>query len=305
MIQKDKKSKFKPERLRLTLIFIPFLIMIILFKYVPIGGWILSVYRYKVGIPLFQNEFVGLANFAQMFRQWDKMWDVLKNTFALSGLGILFSPVPVIFAIMLSEIKSMRFKKVVQTVTTIPHFVSMVIIYSLAYALFSTEGVVNTVLIGLGIMERPSNLLVNNDAVWLFHPLIGLWKNFGWNAILYFAAISGIDTELYDAASVDGANRFQKIIHITVPGITNTYFTLLLLSISNFLSNGVDQYLSFYNSSVADKIMVLDLYTYRLGLISGDYSFSSAVSILKTIVSLTLLFSANYASKKIRGYSIV
>ena len=135
--------------------------------------------------------------------------------------------------------------------------------------------------------------------------LIALWKNFGWNAILYFAAISGIDTELYDAASVDGANRFQKIMHITVPGITNTYFTLLLLSISNFLSSGIDHYLSFYNSSVAEKIMVLDLYTYRLGLVSGDYSFSSAVGILKTAVSLILLFSANYASKKIRGYSIV
>ena len=305
MIQKDKKSKFKPERLRLTLIFVPFLIMIILFKYVPIGGWILSVYRYKIGIPLFQNEFVGLANFAQMFKQWDKMLEVIRNTFVMSGLSILYSPFPVIFAILLSEIKSLKFKKIVQTLTTVPHFVSFVIIYSLAFALFSTEGVLNTVLIGLGIIERPSNLLVNNEAVWIFHPLLTLWKNFGWNAILYFAAISGIDTELYDAASVDGANRFQKILHITVPGITNTYFTLLLLNIASFLNSGIDHYLSFYNSSVADKIMVLDLYTYRLGLVSGDYSFATAVSILKTIVSLTLLFSANYASKKIRGYSIV
>ena len=305
MIQKDKKSKFKPERLRLTLIFIPFLILIILFKYVPIGGWILSVYRYKVGIPLFENEFVGLYNFKMIFQQWDKMWEVLKNTFVISGLNVLFSPFPVIFAILLSEIRSMKFKKLVQTFTTIPHFVSWVIIYSLAFALFSTDGVMNTILIGLGLRERPANLLTNGEAVWIFQALLNLWKNFGWNAILYFAAISGIDTELYDAASVDGANRFQKILHITVPGITNTYFTLLLLNISNFLNNGMDQYLSFYNSVTAEKIMVLDLYTYRLGLIANDYSFATAVSVLKTFVSLVLLFSANFASKKIRGYTIV
>ncbi len=301
-----QKGKFKinSSRLKLTLLFIPFLIYIIAFKYVPILGWGFSLIRYKVGLQPWQCEFVGLYNFKLIFQNWDKMVDVLINTFVMSGLGILFSPAPLIFAIFLSEIKSIKFKKLIQTLTTIPHFVSWVIVYSLAFALFSTEGVMNTVLSNLGLIERPINTLANNDIVWIFHALLDVWKGLGWNAIIYFAAISGIDSELYEAASIDGAGRFQKILYITIPGLSSTFFTLLLLQISNFLSNGMDHYLAFYNSVVADKIMVLDLYTYKLGFTSGDYSYSTAVGIMKTIVSIVLLFSANSASKKLRGQSI-
>ena len=210
-----------------------------------------------------------------------------------------------LFAIFLNEVKSVRFKKIVQTFTTIPHFVSFVIIYSLAFAIFSTEGVLNTVLMNMGLLERPLNILADKDSTWIFQALLRLWREFGWSAIIYFAAISGIDSELYDAAYVDGAGRFQRIWHITVPGVANTYFVLLLLSISNFLSSGLEQYLAFYNSVVADKIMVLDLYTYRMGMVVADYSYSTAVGIMKTIVSVVLLFSANTLSKKIRGYSII
>ena len=303
-MQQKGKSKINSSRLKLTLLFIPFLIYIIAFRYVPILGWGYSLIRYKVGLKFWQCEFVGLHNFKLIFQNWDKMTDVLINTFIMSGLGILFSPAPLIFAIFLSEIKSIKFKKLVQTLTTIPHFVSWIIVYSLSFALFSTEGVMNTVLSNLGLIERPVNTLANIDIVWIFQALLGVWKGLGWNAIIYFAAISGIDSELYEAASIDGAGRFQKILYITIPGLSSTFFTLLLLQISNFLSNGLDQYLAFYNSVVADKIMVLDLYTYKLGFTSGDYSYSTAVGIMKTFVSLVLLFSANSASKKLRGQSM-
>lgn len=175
----------------------------------------------------------------------------------------------------------------------------------LAFALFSTDGVVNNVLIGVGILQEPSNLLGNRDATWFLQTALNIWKTLGWNAIIYFAAIAGIDGELYDAASVDGAGRFQKILHITIPGITSTFFVLLLLQISNILALGIDQYLAFYNSMVADKITVLDLYVYRLGLVTQDYSYATAVGILKSVISIVLLFSANGLSKKIRGQSLI
>lgn len=304
-MKSNKKAKLRPERLRLTLYFIPFLLFIIAFKYVPLFGWGLSLIHYKPGLQFWQCDFVGLDNFKLIFQRMDTLANVLKNTFALSGLSILFFPIPMIFAIFLSEIKSMRFKKTVQILSTIPHFVSWIIIYSLSYALFSTEGVLNTVLLDLGVIGKPINTLTNSKIAWIFHSLLTVWKNLGWNAIIYFAAIVGIDSELYEAASLDGAGRFAKIRFITIPGISSTFFTLLLLHISNILDNGLDHYMAFYNSVVGDKIMVLDLYTYRLGLVSGDYSYSTAIGIMKTAVSLTLLFGANWLSKKIRGYSVV
>lgn len=304
-MKQKEKSKLKAERVKLTLLFLPFLIFIIAFKYVPIAGWGLSLIRYKPGLQFWQCEFVGLDNFKMLFTQGATLLKVLRNTFAFSGLGLLFFPIPLIFAILLSEIKSNKFKKTVQILTTVPHFVSWIIIYSLAYALFSTEGVLNTVLMNLGVIEDPVNTLANNDIVWIFHSLLTVWKGLGWNAIIYFAAIAGIDSELYEAASIDGAGRFAKIRYITLPGVSSTFFTLLLLHISNILESGLDHYLAFYNSVVSDKIMVLDLYTYRLGLVSADYSYSTAVGIMKTFVSLVLLFSANAASKKLRGQSMI
>ncbi len=306
--QGSKTLQRKPlnwERLKLSLIIIPFFILIILFRYVPIAGWSFAFVKYRPGMNILQCDWMGLENFATIFQNWKKIAEVLRNTLVMSGLNIAFSPVPIIFAIFLSEARGNRFKKVVQTVTTIPHFVSWIIIYALAFAIFSTEGVLNTILMGSGLADKPANLLSNNSVTWIFQALLQVWKTFGWNAIIYFAAISGIDSALYEAASIDGAGRLQKIWYITIPGIANTYFTLLLLNISNILNQGLDQYLAFYNSAVANKLTVLDLYTYRLGMVSGNYSYSTAVGILKTIISLILLFSANAASKKIRGYTIV
>ena len=299
------KFQFKKERFVLTLMAVPFIIYVFAFSYVPLIGWILAFFDYKPGLSLWDCDFAGLYYFKIIFDDWEKVWSVLKNTLAMGAMLLICSPLPAVFAIFLSELKSTKFKKIVQTVTTIPNFISWVIIYALAFALFSTDGVVNNVLIGVGILQEPSNLLGNRDATWFLQTALNIWKTLGWNAIIYFAAIAGIDGELYDAASVDGAGRFQKILHITIPGITSTFFVLLLLQISNILALGIDQYLAFYNSMVADKITVLDLYVYRLGLVTQDYSYATAVGILKSVISIVLLFSANGLSKKIRGQSLI
>lgn len=304
MIQIGRFS-FKKERLVLTLLAIPFIAFVVAFSYVPLFGWFLAFINYKPGLKIWDCEYSGLYYFKLIFQDWYKMASVLKNTLVMSFLGLICTPLPAVFAIFLSELPSVRFKKVVQTLTTIPNFISWVIIYALAYALFSTEGVVNQVLLNAGIIEKAGNVLGNSDITWVFQTALNVWKGLGWNAIIYFAAIVGIDSELYDAASVDGAGRFQRILHITVPGISSTFFVLLLLQVSNLLALGIDQYLAFYNSMVADKILVLDLHVYRLGLITQDYSYATAVGIFKSLISILLLFSVNGLSKRLRGESLV
>lgn len=203
-----------------------------------------------------------------------------------------------IFAILLNEIRSNRYRKCVQTLTTLPYFISWIIVYSLSFALFSNEGLVTTM---LGMKK---NLLINGDAVYIFQCLLGLWKNLGWDAIIYIAAIAGIPQELYEAA-VDGAGRFRMAIHITVPELMNTFIVLLLMFVGNFISNGMDQYYAFSNNLVIDRIETIELYTYRLGLQQMDYSFSTAIGIFKSVISIILLFSTNVLAKKVRGESIV
>jgi ABC-type polysaccharide transport system permease subunit len=302
-----QKKPLKRESITLLLLAIPFIVAIFLFRYLPIFGWIYSVFDYKPGIPLSRTPFIGFERFALLFKEFDSIARVLTNTLTLSFLHLLCFPLPVILAIMITEAKGTKFKKLVQTVSTLPHFISWVIIFSLSIFMFSTDGFVNQFMMNLGLSNEPKNVMANPDAVWAFQTGLSIWKSVGWNSIIYLAAIAGIDTELYDAAEVDGAGRFNKILHITVPGIASTFLVLLLLNISYLLNAGssMEQYLVFYNGIVADKIEVLDLYVYRQGLIVGDYSYATAVGILKTFVSIILLFTANLISKKIRGHNFV
>ncbi|MBW7453670.1 ABC transporter permease subunit [Paenibacillus sepulcri] len=287
----------------------PFMILVFLFSYLPLYGWVYSFYNFRPGIPLSETEYVGMQWFKSMFSnptQTAEVMRVLKNTMAMSSLGILTSFLPVIFAVFLSEMRSARFKKWVQILTTLPNFISWVLVYSFAFMLFSVDnGLINHILINLGLTDRGINFLASDSHTWLSMTLWGLWKGLGWGAILYIAAISGIDQEQYEAARVDGAGRFRSIWHITIPGIMPTYFVLLMLTIANFINNGLDQYFVFQNAINKDHIEVLDLYVYNIGLLGSNFSFATAVSMLKSIISIILLFFANTLSKVVRGESIV
>jgi ABC-type polysaccharide transport system permease subunit len=260
---------------------------------------------YKVGGSLFDNAFVGLKHFYRIYHNGSDLLRVLRNTLVLSGLGLLVSPLPAIFAILLNEMSGNKLKRLVQTTTTLPNFISWIIVYSLTFAIFSADGMIANLMNLFGVEVLPMNPLGNANIVWIFQLLLGIWKSLGWNAIIYIAAIASIDSELYDAGNVDGANRFQKILHITIPSLYSTFFVLLLLQISNMLNNGFDQYFVFYNALVADKIEVLDYYLYKVGIITNDYSMSTALGISKTFISVTILFIVNSLSKKVRGESIV
>ena len=301
-----QNKRFVKDGKALFLLILPFCVFLFLFAYVPLFGWGYSFFNYKPGIPLSKTPFVGFAKFAEIFAEGDSFLRILKNTFALSFLQILISPVPVIFAILLTETRSIRFRRIIQTTTTLPNFISWVIIFSLAFNLFSSEGLANQVLSNFS-SDLKVNLLGNPDAVWGFQTLLRLWKSLGWNAIIYMAAIAGIDSELYDAAKVDGAGRFMRIMHVTVPGVSATFIVLLLLSVSSLMNAGssLDQYLVFSNPVVVEKIEVLDLYVYKYGLVVNDYSYATAVGVFKSLVSITLLFSVNLLAKRIRGQGIV
>jgi ABC-type polysaccharide transport system permease subunit len=290
------------------LLILPFLVLVFLFAYFPLYGWIYAFYNYKPPLKLSQSEFVGLYWLQSMVSNPARLrqtLEVLRNTFVMSGLGILTSWFPMIFAVMLSEIRAVRFKKIVQTITTLPNFISWVLVYALAYALFSSTGAVNMILMNLNIISSPVLVLQSSTNTWAAMLLWGMWKSLGWSAILYLAALAGVDPELYEAAAIDGAGRLRIIWHIKLPGLLSTYFILLLLSIAHFLSNGFDQYYVFQNAFNMSRIQVLDLYVYNLGMMERSYSMATAVSILKSVVSLTLLFTCNGLSKFIRGESII
>ena len=305
-MQRAASHKHKEKKdYRLLLWVLPFMVFVLLFNYVPLFGWSIAFFQYQPGSMLSADTFMGLKYFQQFFTDTIDMWRVIKNTLIFACLNLLITPLPVVFAIMLNEVRHRSYAKFVQSITTFPNFISWVIVYSLAFSLFSTDGVINTILMNLGIIDRATNVLSDADAVYWFQMCLNIWKSLGWNSIVYLAAISGISQELYEAAAVDGAGRFRQILHITVPGIAETFVVLLLLSIGNFFSVGFDQYFIFQNPVTLKNLEVLDLYVYRLGLVNQSYSYSTAIGMVKSVISLVMIFGANQLAKKIRGSAII
>lgn len=278
------KTYKKKKNYKLLFWLLPFMVFVLLFNYVPLFGWSISFFQYTPGSSLSAENFVGLKYFKQFFLDTVDMWRVIKNTLTFAVLNLIVMPLPLVFAILLNEVPHKGYSKFVQSITTFPNFISWVIVYSLAFSLFSTDGVINSILMGMGVISKPTNVLSSASSVYWFQTCLGIWKSLGWSSIVYLAAISGIPQELYEAASVDGAGRFQQMLHVTLPGIAETFIVLLLLSIGNFISVGFDQYFIFQNPVTLKKLEVLDLYVYRLGLINKSYSYSTAIGDRKSVV---------------------
>ncbi len=299
----EMESKYK-----LFLMFLPFGLLAFVFCYLPLWGWRYAFFDYKAGDTLSMDKFAGFKWFTYLFQNEATRRDlirVLKNTLAMSGLGIITSWLPMAFAIFLTEIKNLKFRRFVQTFTTIPNFISWILVYTVAIAIFSTDGFINTFAQSMGWIETGKNYLMGDHLTWLKMLAWGTWKGVGWGAIIYIAGISGIDKQLYEAATVDGAGRFQRIWNITIPGLMPTYMVMLLMSVAGMLSNGLDQYLVFSNPSNSAHMEVLDLYVYHLGFAGGSIPLSTVIGMAKSIISVALLFMANGISKLLRGESIV
>lgn len=307
MKEKLKKKKLDQEK-RMFLYMLPFLLLCFAFSYFPLHGWIYSFYDYKPPLKLSQCNFMGLRWFKMIFgnpAQVRQLFIVMRNTFAMSFLNIATSVLPLFFAVFLNEIKCKWFRKMVQTLTTIPNFISWVLVYAVAFCLFSNTGMVNTVLQNLGVILKPIKFLDSDSHTYIAMLLWSTWKGLGWGAIMYLASIAGIDQEMYEAARVDGAGRFQLMRYITLPELMPTYFVMLMLSVANFLNNGMDQYFVFQNAFNKAHIQVLDLYVYNIGMTGSSLSLATAISMLKSLISVTLLMAVNGISKKIRGVSLV
>lgn len=297
----------KKNGIKIFLYALPMIVIVFIFSYLPLWGWSFAFFQYKPGKSVWDCTFVGLDNFTALFGNVvmrRNLIRVLTNTFGIHFLGYLFTPLPLLFAVFLSEMRSKKYQKFVQSVTTLPNFVGWVVIYSLVNSFLSSGGLVNNVLLDAGLITDPTNYMVSSDHVWIKMVLLQQWKSLGWSAIVYFASIAGIDQEMYEAAMVDGASRMQRIRYISIPMLIPTFFVLLIMSIGNFLNTGVDQYLAFSNALNKESIEVLDLYVYNLGIKGGQISFSVAVGIMKSVVALTLFGIANITSKKVRGTSV-
>ena len=301
-------SKKKLQSFKLFLMVLPFVILVLLFSYYPLYGWMYAFYDYKPPRTLADCNFVGLKWFQSLVSSKTKMEQiaqVLKNTFAMSGITLGTSWLPMIFAVFLNEIRNNKFRKVIQTMTTLPNFISWVMVYSIAFSLFNSTGMMNSLLMKMGVISEPILFLQQSNHVWFTQWLWLTWKNLGWAAIMYVAAISGIDDEMIEAAKVDGATRMQVIRHITIPSLLPTYFVILVMNVANFLNNGMEQYYVFQNAFNKQYIQVLDLYVYNIAMGSGGYSVSVAISMLKSLVSVVLLVIVNGTSKMVRGESIL
>ncbi|MFC5701370.1 ABC transporter permease [Cohnella faecalis] len=290
----------------LYLMSLPFVVWVFIFSYLPLWGWLMAFQKYKPGKSIFEQQWVGFEQFKTLFQD-DTFYLVMRNTLAMSFMGLIAGfIVPIVFALLLNEVRHMFFKRFVQTISYLPHFVSWVVVSSIVSKMLSTDnGVVNDLLMWLGFIDEPIQYLAQEKLFWGIVTVSDVWKEMGWNTIIYLAAISGIGAELYEAARVDGASRLRQIWHITLPGIRSTITILLIMSIGHLISIGFEKQFLLGNNMVRDYSQVLDLYALQYGLQMSRYSFGTAVNIFNSVVSVILLFTANGLFKRFTKESIM
>ena len=291
-IAKDiKKHKFK------YLIILPVIIYFILFHYKPMYGLIIAFKRFKPHLGIWESQWVGLQHFKSFFGDF-YFWRLLRNTFTISILSIIFSfPAPVLLALLLNEVKVKWFKKSVQTITYMPHFIAMVVVCGLVRTFTQTDGLVTDLVVMFG-GERQN--LLNVPA--FFYPIYiisDIWQNVGWDSIIYLAALSGIDQEQYEAARVDGAGRIRQMIYITLPGIIPTISILLILRMGSLLSVGYEKILLLYQPLTYEVADVISTYVYKRGIVDANYSYSTAVGLFNSVINVFFLLLSNKISKKL------
>lgn len=288
--------------LALFLIALPGILHFIVFRYVPLLGNVIAFQKYDMFRGIADSPWVGLKQFVTMIR-YEDFTRILKNTIILSLYRLVFGfPAPLLLALLLNEIRHSAFKRTVQTVLYFPHFLSWVIVGGIFIRLLSTDGVVNDIVALFGL-ER---------TIWLqqteyFRTILvtsGIWKEAGWGTIIYLAAIAGINPNLYEAAMVDGAGRWQRMRHVTLPSLMPAIVVLLLLRIGHLLDSGAEEVLMFMNPMVRDVAEVIDTYVYRVGLMEAQFSYTTAIGMFKSVVGLMLIVGLNRLAKKTTGESI-
>ena len=281
---------------------IPMLLFYILFRYLPMYGVIIAFKEYAPGLGYWGSPWVGFRHFIDFFRNV-YFFRVIRNTLAISLLSLAFAfPAPLILALLLNELSSKWFKRTVQTISYLPHFISIMVVAGLIVDFTASDGVISDLLEFMG-MERQTMLLNPK----LFRPIYiisDIWQSAGWGTIIYLSALTGIDPELYEAATIDGAGRFKRVIHVTLPGIMPTVIILLILRIGSIMNVGYEKIILLYNPNTYEVADVISSYVYRRGLQEFQYSFSTAVGLFNSIINFILVCGANYVSNKVSEYSL-
>lgn len=290
----------------LLMMSVPFFIWVIIFRYLPLYGWTMAFQNYKPGKSIFEQKWVGLEHFMILFREQD-FYIALRNTLAMSFLGITIGFVtPIVFALLLNEVRNMAFKKTVQTISYLPHFISWVIAASMITQMLSTDGgVVNDILMKVFGLERPVPFMSTPKAFWFIYIAADMWKEVGWYAIIHLAAITGVDQELYEAARVDGCGRLRKIWHVTLPGITPTLIVMLIMNIGWLMSVGFERQFLLGNHIVENYSRTIDLYALNYGISMARYSYGTAIGMFQSVVSIALVIFANRLAKRIGRGQII
>lgn len=291
----------------LFLMSVPIVIWLIIFAFVPLWGWVYAFIDYQPGVPMSEMKFVGLKFFKEIFAD-KRFYNAFYNTAIMSVLNIIFICFlcPVVFAVLLGEVRNMKFKKFIQTISYLPHFVSWVVVSGMFIQFLSPEsGMINNILIQLHLIKQPISFMAEQNYFYTIITSATLWKELGWNAIIYISAMAGIDQEQYEAADVDGAGRLMKIWHVTLPGIRSTIIILLIMNIGSIVGGGFEKQFLFSNALNMGKAEVLDYYVLNYGIGMLRFSFGTAVGMFTSVISLTLVVITNSISKRISGEGLM
>ena len=284
-------------------------VYLIIFNVIPMFGLIMGFKDYSINMGIkgiFTSEWVGLKYFKEFVTDY-KFGTLVRNTVALSVLKIIFTfPLPILFALMINEIKNVKFKKLLQTASYLPHFISWVIISSISFQFLSQSGIINTLLSNMGLIERPIKFLTDSSKFWGLAVFLDVWKEMGWWTIIFLAAIAGINQDMYEAAQIDGASRMQRIAYITIPSIKSTIVVVLIMTMGNLFGGGLsgsnfEQCYLLGNNVNADTSTIIQTYVFDVGLAQGRYAYATAVGLIQSVISLILIFVSNFVSKKLAG----
>jgi len=291
-----KRLNFKLiyEQRYLFMMSVPFIAWVVLFRYMPLWGWIMAFQNFRPGRGFLEQEWVGFEHFIVMFQD-PMFYQVMRNTLAMSFMSLIFGfTLPIVFALFLNEVRNVAYKRVIQTISYLPHFVSWVIVASLFSRVLSIDGgIINDALIFLNVIDEPIHFLSIGRLFWPIITAVEIWKSLGWNAIIYLAAISAIDPTLYEAAVIDGAGRFKQMRYITLPMIKGTIMIILIMSIGWLISIGFERQFLMGNALVMEYSKVLDLYILEYGINLGRFSFGTAAGVFRSVVSIILVLAAN------------
>ena len=305
-MQKSNLGKRIAKSRSLYVMIIPCMIFTFIFAYYPLTGWIMAFENFRPAKGYWGSKFVGFDQFRFLFEDFE-FWRAFRNTVVMSMMNLVFGFVfAIVFALLLNEIRHSAFKRITQTVSYLPHFLSWVIVCALVQSMLASDGIVNTVFAKLGIIKKPVLFLGEPNYFWWVVAFSNVWKEMGWNSIIYIAAISGIDPALYEASELDGAGRFRRMWHVTLPGIRSTIVVLLIMNLGSILNAGFEvQYLLGSNGLLVDVSQTIDIFVLKYGMSIGNYSLATAAGMFKTVIAVALVFSANAVANRLGENSLM